>query len=182
MLSEHSGFDPVEKIWSGPIVTPLFHPDASIGSVLEFVMRHHKNKSCQIFESTGETWSFGEFHKTSVKIARTLLGKSISQDDIIGICASNTPYIPAVAVAAFLIGTPISTLDPSFDEEGILHIFGITRPKILFCDRDIFGKVRSALKGISLDCDLYIVDECNGQGTIEEFLVELECNNFDDFR
>lgn len=179
-MSEKSYFDPVEKVWRGPTKPPIFNPDASVGSVLELIMCQHKDKPSQIFEPTGETWSFGVFHKTAVKIARTLLRKNISQDDIIGICASNTPYVPAVAMAAILIGTPISTLDPSFDKEGILHIFGITRPKIMFCDREIVEKVRSALKDINLECDIYIVDECGGQGTIEEFL--MDCSDCDGFR
>lgn len=180
MIFEKTSFDPVEKIWSGPVKTSAFPTDSSIGVILEQVMLQHKDKPCQIFEPTGETWSFGKLHKTAIKIARTLLRKNISQDDIIGICASNTLYVPALAVASFLIGTPISTLDPSFDKEGILHIYGITRPKILFCDRDIEEKVRSTLKDINLDCDVYIIDECAGKGTIEEFLVE--CSNCDYFR
>lgn len=178
MVLEKSCFDPVEKVWSGPVVPPIFHPDASIGSILEFVIRQHKDRPSQIFEPTGETWSFEQFHKTAIKISRTLLKKNITQDDIIGICASNTPYVPAVAVAAFFIGTPISTLDPSFDNEGIVHIFGITRPKILFCDGDIVEKVRSALSDIKLECAIYIVDKCDGEGTMEEFLMEADDDSF----
>ncbi|KAL5275825.1 hypothetical protein ACFFRR_001580 [Megaselia abdita] len=174
MVLEKTYFDPVEKIWSGPVVPSLFHPDASIGMVLEFVMNRRKDKPSQIFESTGDIWTYYKFHKTAIKIARTFLEKKITQDDIIGICASNTPFVPAVAVAAFLIGTPISTLDPSFDKEGIHHIFGITQPSILFCDRAIVEKVQSAFTEINLECDIYVVDETDGEGTIEEFLLERE--------
>lgn len=172
MISKKTFFNPVEKVWSGLDLPCIFHPDASVGNVLEFFMHRYKDKPCQIFEPTGETWTFAQLHRTSVKIAQTFLRMNITQDDIIGICASNTPYVPAVAVAAFLTGIPISTSDPSFDTEGIAHIFNITRPKILFCDREIVGKVRSAISVINLSCTIYIVDECNGEATIEEFLVE----------
>lgn len=172
MVLEKSVFDPVEKVWSGPVVHPTFHPDASVGKIFQFVMNQHQEKTSQIFEPTGESWTFKKLHQTSIKIAKTLLAKNITQDDIIGICASNTQYVPAVAVAAFLIGTPISTLDPSFDKEGIRHMFGITHPRVLFCDRAILETVKSAFSEISLDCEIYVVDECDGEGTIEDFLLE----------
>uniref|UniRef100_T1GZX2 Uncharacterized protein n=1 Tax=Megaselia scalaris TaxID=36166 RepID=T1GZX2_MEGSC len=50
-------FDSVKKIWSGPVVHPTFHPDASVGKVLEFVMPHQYHNVCQVFESTGESWN-----------------------------------------------------------------------------------------------------------------------------
>lgn len=180
MVFKQTYFDPVERIWRGRDVPSIFHPDASVGKVLEFVMHQHKDKPSQIFEPTGETWTFQQFHRAAATIAQTLLRYNITQDDVIGICATNTPYVPAVAMAAILIGTPISTLDPSFDKEGILHTLKITQPKILFCDRKIVDKVRSALRDIILHCTIYIVDECNGEGTIEEFLVE--SNDIDSFR
>lgn len=180
MVFKKSFFNTVEKVWNGRVVPSIFNPDASVGEVLEFVMHQHKDRPSQIFEPTGETWSFEQFHRTSVKIAQTFLRYNISQDDIIGICASNTPYVPAVAMAAFMIGTPISTLDPSFDKEGILHILKITRPKTLFCDRGVVGQVRSALRDTNIYCDIYVVDECDGEGTIEEFL--MESNDTDNFR
>lgn len=171
-MPEKTTFDAEKKIWSGPEESPLFHQDASVGKVLEFVMTQHEEKPSQIFEPTGETWSHKKLHGIAVRIAKGLLKRKVTQDDIIGICASNTPYVPAVTVAAFLIGTPISTLDPSFDKEGIQHTYGITRPSIFFCDRAIVEKIRASFKEIGLECLIFVVDECVGEGTIEEFLQE----------
>lgn len=169
-------FDPAENVWSGPRVQPIFHPDISVGQILDFVMPHHYSRLCQVFEPTGESWTFQQFHSTAIKIAKTFLERNISQNDVIGICAGNTLYVSAVVAAAFLIGAPISTLDPSFDSEGIQHIFGLTRPSLLFCDQAIVERVSSSLSAIKLASKIYVVDDCNGNGTIEEFLAQNDQN------
>lgn len=167
-----SVYNSVEKVWYGSKETPTFHPDVSAGKVLEFVMKQHYPRIGLIFEPTGEQWTYEELHKTASTIAQNILVKGLTQDDVIGICASNTPYVTTVALAAFMTGIPISSLDPSFDKEGIQHIYGITKPTIMFCDGKILGKVTESLRGIHLETAIFVVDEKRGAGTIDEFLRE----------
>lgn len=169
-MTSRTSYSSGEKIWCGEKEAPLFHPDASIGKVLEFVMKQHYSKVAQIYEPTGESWTYEKLHKTSMVIARNLVNKNLTQDDIIGICASNTPYLAPLTIAAFLTGIPISMIDPSFDKEGVQHIFNITKPKVLFCDKDIYHLVDKAISELDFDCHVFILDHDNGTGTIGEFL------------
>lgn len=165
-----SFYNPELKEWSGRDVSPLFHPDASVGKVLEFVMQQHYSKVAQIYEPTGESWTYERLHKTSMIIAKNLMDRNFNQDDIIGICASNTPYLAPLAIAAFLTGIPISTLDPSFDKEGVKHIYNITRPKVIFCDKIICEVVDNAISELDLECQVFVLDDLNGTRTIKDFL------------
>lgn len=52
------------------------------------------------------------------------------------------------------------------------HIFGITKPKVMFCDGHIYEEMKQSLKDIKLDCPIYTVCEhIDGVPNIEEFLV-----------
>lgn len=157
-------------MWCGEKISPLFHPDASLGKVLEFVMKQHYSKVAQIYEPTGESWTFEKLHKTSMIIARNLVKRNLTQDDIIGICASNTPYLTALTVAAFLCGIPISSLDPSFEKEGVKHMYNITRPKIVFCDKVIVKMMEKAISELDLDCQVFVLDDDKEKKTIGDFL------------
>ena len=59
---------------------------------------------------------------------------------------------------------PFSTLDPSFDLCGVKHMFGITKPKIIFCDRKNFEVCRKAVEEIQIDCAVRILEEISGKG------------------
>ena len=75
---------------------------------------------------------------------------SVKQCDVIGLCAANSDFVAPLTFGALLCGLSISTLDPSFDKEGIRHAFSITKPKLMFCDASIYDKVKMALK----ECEL----------------------------
>lgn len=169
-MSKPDSYNAEEKVWSGRKVSPLFHPDASVGNVLEFVMKQHYSQVAQIFEPTGESWTFEKLHKTSMTIARNLAKFNLTQDDIIGIYASNTPYVAPLTIAAFLAGIPISTLDPSIDEAGVQRIYNITKPKVVFCDKAIYEMIDKAISELEFECHVFVLDEVKGSGTIGEFL------------
>lgn len=51
------------------------------------------------------------------------------------------------------------------------HIFGITKPKIMFCDGNIYEAMKQSLKEINLDCPIYTIwEHIEGVPSIEEFL------------
>ncbi|KAL5276276.1 hypothetical protein ACFFRR_001858 [Megaselia abdita] len=163
-------YNSVERVWYGPKVTSVFHPDASAGKVLEFVMKQHYPRIGLVFEPTGEQWTYEKILKTACIIAQNILKKGLTQDDVIGICASNTLFVTPLALAALMIGVPMSTLDPSFDKDGIKHMYKITKPKIMFCDGKILQKVTESFEELGNQVEIFVVDVNNGKGTIDEFL------------
>lgn len=64
---------------------------------------------------------------------------------MIGLCAGNTDYVAPLVFGALAAGLSISTLDPSFDTAGIKHVYSLTRPRLMFCDGEVYERARTAL-------------------------------------
>lgn len=79
--------------------------------------------------------------------------------EIIGIVAKNSHHLAPIVFAALAIGCPINTLDPSFDEAEISHMFKKTKPKLIFCDADILAVVRNSLKIANLTPRIFTFGE-----------------------
>lgn len=102
----------------------------------------------------------------------------LQQCDIIGLCAANSDYVAPLAFGAILTGLAISTLDPSFDKDGIQHAYSITRPKLMFCDGNIYETVREALLACNLSSTIIytVSNHIEGVPTIMEFFEETNQN------
>lgn len=132
----------------------------------------------QICYPSGKEYTNREIASFSVRVALNLKLKHpwLQQQDVIGLCAANTDFVAPLTFGALLCGLSISTLDPSFDRKGIGHIYSITRPKIMFCDGNIYEKVAYALN----ECDLgntiiYTVsNHIDNVPTVDELLTEIE--------
>ncbi|KAL5275828.1 hypothetical protein ACFFRR_001581 [Megaselia abdita] len=124
-----TNYNPVERVWSGPIEATTHHPYTSVGKFFETTAKKNYCNVAQIFEPTGQELSYKKIHKMSMKMANFFHKMGLTQNDVVGICASNTPNLASIVFGAFLAAIPISTLDPSFDKDGIKHVFGITQPK-----------------------------------------------------
>lgn len=63
-----------------------------------------------------------------------------------------------LVLGALAAGVTISTIDPSFNKDEILHIFGITRPKVVFCNGTIYTMVKNAFEEAGLTKVVYTLN------------------------
>ncbi|XP_037931995.1 probable 4-coumarate--CoA ligase 3 [Teleopsis dalmanni] len=152
-------FDPETKIWSGINMSPKFGPDCSIGKVVLDALLKEPDHICQICYHNGKEYTNREIVNLSICIALHFKDLGLQQQDIIGICASNSDYVAPIFIGAMFCGLIVSTLDPSFDKDGIKHIYGITKPKILFCDGGIYETLKEAFQEINLESDIYTIKD-----------------------
>lgn len=82
-----------------------------------------------------------------------------------------------IVFGALTSGLTISTLDPSFDKNGIKVIYSTTRPQIMFCDGDNYDTVKDALQecGLSATKIFTVKNHLEGVPNILEFFEE-DCN------
>ena len=107
----------------------------------------------------------------SISVAQHFTKLGLKQCDIIGICASNTDFLAPLVFGAIFNGLTISTLDVSYEKEGIQHAFGMTKPKMMFCDGDIYHRVRGTLEACGLDIQIFTLKvQLAGVPYISEFL------------
>lgn len=63
MLEIDTKFDPVEKLWEGPRIKPLFNPKVAIGQVIINMLSMHGQKVAQVSYKNSVNsvcWSFEE--------------------------------------------------------------------------------------------------------------------------
>ncbi|XP_011293216.1 uncharacterized protein LOC101891121 [Musca domestica] len=160
------------KIWSGPIEANRFGPKDSVGSVLLQYLLETPDHIAQVCYQTGTELTNRQFASLSIQIAKYFERKKLPQGTVIGLCAGNSDYVTPLFLGTLMAGLTLSTLDPSFGINGIKHIYSISKPKVMFCDGDIYAKVRQALHECGLtSTDIYTIRKhIEGVSSVEELL------------
>lgn len=116
--------------------------------------------------------------RQTIRAALNLQKLGCEKGDIIGICARNSHYVAPIVFASICIGCPLNPLDPSFTRPELMHMLSITKPKIVFCDVDIYNLMRECLDDLKNDA---IVFTFSGQTAdsvpVENLFDEVEGEN-----
>ncbi|TMW49712.1 hypothetical protein DOY81_005201 [Sarcophaga bullata] len=144
-------YNEVDKIWHGNKIEPSFGDKDSIGSVIFEALNKDPDHIGQVSFTSGLQLTNREILLSAIRVAQNLEHLNVEQGGIVGICAANTDYLTALVFGCFFNGLAISTLDPSFDKDGIKHIYSITKPKLMFCDGGIYDKVKKAFEESDLN-------------------------------
>ncbi|KAM7349499.1 putative 4-coumarate--CoA ligase 1 [Cochliomyia hominivorax] len=186
VLINQTTFDKETKIWHGRRVIPRFGPDSSIGSVLYDSLKKTPDHISQICYPSHKKYTNQDILTLSVRVAQHLerLEKqlNIKQGTVIGICAGNSDFLAPLVFGCMFRGLTISTLDPSFDKDGIKHIYSITKPKLMFCDGSVYYKFKESFADCGLEStEIFTVrDHIEGVPSLDIFLKET--GNEDEFR
>lgn len=157
--SKMFSYDNKAKILSGMNVLPFFHPNVTIGQVIMHYLQREPSKIVQSCYDDGVDLTAGEMAKLASRISGTLTKEGFKFGDVIGLVAKNTTYVAPVVLGCFLVGCPVSTLDPTFDSNEVANIFRQTRPKLVFCDHDNYDVVVEALNNCNNGSEAVTVDE-----------------------
>lgn len=84
------------------------------------------------------------------RVASYLRGLGLQQTDIVGIMARNTTNISAVAYACFFNGIVYHALNINYEQANIEKLYGVTKPRIIFCDGDEYEKVYAATANLNV--------------------------------
>lgn len=152
-------YEPESKILSGYQISPLFHQNVGVGQIIHHYLQKDPSRIVQVSYDDGVELTAGEMVKLSSRIAKSLLRFELKFGDVVGFVVKNTTYVAPAVLACLLIGAPVSTLDPTFDENEIANIFQQTKPKLVFCDSDNYDRVSDALNSCGNECQLITVDE-----------------------
>ncbi|TMW49713.1 hypothetical protein DOY81_005202 [Sarcophaga bullata] len=153
-------YNEVEKIWYGRKTGRIFSNKYSIGSVIFESLKKDPDHIRQVSFTSGLQLTNREILLSAIRVAQNLEHLNMELGEIVGICASNTDYLSSLVFGCFFNGLVISTLDPSFDKDGIKHIYSITKPKLMFCDGAIYDKVKKAFEESDLNSTvIYTINE-----------------------
>ena len=148
------------KVLSGPEIPSFYHQNISIGQVIMHYLDREPTKIVQTCYDDGVELSGGEMAKLATRIAGNLSDQlSLQLGDVVGVAAKNTTYLAPTVLGCFLIGCPVSTMDPTFDVTEVANIFRQTKPKLVFCDHDNWRVIIEALKQCDNKSEALTVDE-----------------------
>ncbi|KAL5278266.1 hypothetical protein ACFFRR_003108 [Megaselia abdita] len=175
MFSLETEYNLDKKIWSGPKKVFLFNPEASIGSVIwTCLKRQHPKNILQINDSENTSLTTEKVLEMSSRIAYNILLLNIRQSDVVGIISRNTTNLMPLCYGLFYIGVPFHALDHNVNMNLALHSFGTSRPKIIFCEKELYRFAKSVIVELDLNCAIYTIDaKVNGVNYLRDLLVKI---------
>lgn len=168
-----SNFNSETKTWSGLDLPLLYHRNVSVGRVVLNALQRNCNKVIQINNDDNTTLTSNEIKINTTRIALHLLEHNIKMNDCVGIIARNSKHIGAVVFASLVLGCPVNPLDPSFTANDIIHMYRLTKPRVIFCDDDLIERLEIVLKELKSDAIVVSLGKrLDGYHCIDDFLIE----------
>lgn len=141
-------FDENSKIWRGPKVPSLYPGNVHLSEISLESLKKTPNRVLHVYDENGAEMTWEELRLKATRIAQTLFKLGIKQGDVIGFNCSNSENICALIHGCILIGAVSNAMDPILDKKDLIHMWSQTKPKFIFCDAEVHGKVVEALKDI----------------------------------
>ncbi|XP_016955244.1 luciferin 4-monooxygenase isoform X2 [Drosophila biarmipes] len=145
-----STYDEKLKVWCGGERRSLSSPDLSIGETIFWQMERHPKLNPQISFTDGTVLTWEELQANAMRVARYMRNLGLEQGDFVGIIGRLTTHLMALACACFFNGPPYHALHTEYEQSTIGRLFGITKPRLIFCDGNEFEKVRAATKDLQV--------------------------------
>lgn len=162
-------FDSETKIWAGPKVPYEFASDTSIGAELLKNLALTPERVLHISHDEGMSMTCEETRLASIRVAQNLTKLGFKRGDIFGFICRNGLKLPPTLYGSILIGAPINPLDAGFKKDDIKHMFKQTKPKLVFCDADVYETAKSALNELDNDAMFITLgNEIDGVSYVEE--------------
>ncbi|TDG38668.1 hypothetical protein AWZ03_014911, partial [Drosophila navojoa] len=147
----------------------MYDYDTSAGRIIFNTMKNWPKNVIQISDTDGVTVTCEQALTWAIRIAQFFKKRGLDHTSVIGIAAANTTYVMPLGVACLFNATPFHAISPLFDEETIKFMFAISKPKLIFCDKEQYDKIVEATKGWSPE--VYTISEpMEGKPSIQSLL------------
>ncbi|XP_030080244.1 4-coumarate--CoA ligase 1-like [Drosophila hydei] len=172
-----SKWNSIDRTWSASCRSSMYSSDTSAGRIIFNNMKNWPSNVCQISDIDGVTVTFEQALKWSIRIAQFLKKRGFDHNSVVGIAAANSTYVMPLAVGCLFNGTPFHAINPILDEGTINYMFEITKPKLIFCDKQEYNKIVAATKDWSPE--VYTVSEpIEGKPSIQSLLEPTNTEKF----
>ncbi|XP_037944665.1 luciferin 4-monooxygenase-like [Teleopsis dalmanni] len=183
MVAEAWEYDEQRKIWWGPPRVDNSNEvdyQKSFGEQLLSKMQINAERICQISDTENISLTHGEVLQYGISIANFIRSHNFTHNDVVGLIAKNSAFVLPIAIGCWLNCTPLHPIYNQSDKSVISHLFGMTRPKIIFCDAADYEQLSLALEDLKLKSLVLIIDDeiAEVQRLHEIFKNHTEINNF----
>lgn len=138
-------YNPETKIVSGLPGPVMYSKHVTLGRVLLERLNCFPTKIVQVCDEDQIEVSGRAMATMAIRVAQNLPKYGIEMGDVVGLIGKNTTFLTPVVLGCFIFGAPINPLDVKFEEDDILHVYGLTKPKIVFADYEVVDLVKDCL-------------------------------------
>lgn len=162
-------FNSETKIWEGPKVPYDFAADTSIGAEILKALAKTPERVLHVCHDDGISMTCEETRVAAIRVAQNLTRLGFQRGDVFGfICRNGSDLTPAL-YGSMLIGAPVNPLDAGFMKDDIKHMFAQTKPKLVFCDGDVYETTKLALDELSNSAMIITLrDKIDGVSHVQE--------------
>lgn len=140
------------------------------------------NKSLfyQINADNGHQMTFSEIRMEAIRIAQNLQNRGYKPREVFSFMAAHSDHLVAVFLASLCLACPVAPLHPMLTKAEIVRILTKTKPSVIFCDVNVYGKMNEALKELKKDVKVFTFGgKIDGAEPVENLLNETgDENNF----
>ncbi|XP_038104984.1 4-coumarate--CoA ligase-like 1 [Culex quinquefasciatus] len=162
-----SHFDALTKCWHGLRQPPILNPAASLGQVIINLLERTPDKVFEICADSGAEFTCRELRLRMIRAALNLTKRyGLTKGDVVCMAVENSPRVTASLLGCFLVGAPAHALHAHFEESDLMHLMGITKPKLVFCNGHNLATVKRSLDGIGLNAQILVLDAPETEETL----------------
>lgn len=112
----------------------------------------------QICANTGITTTFDELRALTINTAKNLRYYGCEEGDLISFFTKNTADVAPIIFAALCLGAQISAFPAFYGRVECVRYLKPLKPKVLFCDVDIYQKLKQCLEYVNNDAKIFTFD------------------------
>lgn len=117
--------------------------------------------------------TFDEIRLKTIRAAQNLQELGYGSKQVFAFMVKNSHDVASTIFGALCVGGSVNTLDPSFGKTELLHMFGTTKPSLVFCDLESFELVKESLAELENDATIYTFGgNVDGSETVENLFAE----------
>ncbi|KAF5307573.1 hypothetical protein FQR65_LT06791 [Abscondita terminalis] len=157
-----------ENIIENPLTNYSIDP-RGIGRIYYDCMLRNKEKIAQICAVTGETLTYGDILKRSIRVAINLRKRGVEPGDVVAISIYTHTHSTIIVTASLFLGAVVVGIDEDLPKEDIHELLQQVTPKIVFVIDKVLESIIST-KAIVNSC-IVLVDSVKAQYTsFDEYL------------
>ncbi|GBP00763.1 Luciferin 4-monooxygenase [Eumeta japonica] len=151
-----------------------------LGHVLLQSLADHPEVINQINAATGQQETNAEVLRRSVRLARAMRARGLRPGDVLALAGPNHLDLCVPYYAAHYNGLPVLGIDPTFKYDEIKAALSLSKPKIIFFQKEDLKNYEEALKSLSLNAKVitFHEGECTMEDFINKYSTDEDVNNF----
>lgn len=165
----HTLYNAEKKLWSGRNLPTVYNPKASMGHIILAALQQNPEKVIQVSDDTGIELTAGQIRSKTIYAAQNLQRLGYRSNDVFGFMSNNNHNVAPLVYAALCLGCPINAIDSNYEESEIVHAFGKTLPKVIFCESGCYEILQRSLEKLGSEAKVFILDGVGNNATnVEE--------------